>query len=310
METLTYSQIANCSRWMIPTFDRAFGKNGLGAMEVTNVAGLDRLRQILYQNFLRVVDLPQDEKDDLSHPESKWNLGFSIGKENLGNGFDLSKASFYFTGSNESIWPTSIPELKDNCMELCGMVENIVKGVCQHLELLTGYSIQNIRNIKGRLLYYYPGCDVEYWNSPHVDSGYITILLPDIYVDHETRMVIESTGNEGLYIQTPEDNLKIRTHGSSVIVQVGEGLQIQTGGKLVATPHCVKSSDHKTMARVACAIFIDVDQDEKMLMPENCTMEEIFCNQKFQSNLEKRWYNGISYANYCYNTFQKYYPET
>ncbi len=130
-----------------------------------------------------------------------------------------------------------------------------------------GMEMKCTEKVKGRLLYYFPqeekeeeadadgdaethqsgSGEFDSWIGWHNDSGFLTALAGDIYVDHDTGEVIpkdQIDPKAGLYIQDRNGSLrKINIPDDCLAVQIGECLQIISGGSVVATPHCVKGAD-------------------------------------------------------------------
>ncbi len=94
-------------------------------------------------------------------------------------------------------------------------------------------------------------------------------------------------------------------------IQLGECLQIISGGLLVATPHCVRGCKHTpNVARVSLPCFLDTQVTFPLSMPEGCTREDVFRNtvQQRVPPLEERWKsNGVIFAQFLGDSFQSYY---
>ena len=285
------------SRWVLRDFRNAFFPGGPGIISISNVPGLNEVRQSLYKNIREMIQLPTLEV--LEDKGSNYNIGFSKGREQTGATRDDFKGSFYFRDGEESKWPDEIPQMKGNCMKLFSLLRPVIEDVKGHICELTGHDVSAIGDVKGRLLYYYPNCDTEYWNSEHVDSGYLTVLLADEYIDHNTGERIEHDDDSGLYIK----GLPYAVHGpSSLSIQIGEGLEVMSGGALSATEHFVKASRMKDVARISCAIFFDVRPEYRMFAPENAKL-----THTFDTKFGDRWSDGITYGDYSSKTFRKYY---
>lgn len=97
-------------------------------------------------------------------------------------------------------------------------------------------------------------------------------------------------------------------------VQLGECLQIISGGLLVATPHCVrgcKQSNH--VARISLPCFIDTPILFPLSMPLNHTREDVFRNTVDQRvpPLSNRWKrDGVTFAEFLGDSFRGYYEWT
>ena len=137
-----------------------------------------------------------------------------------------------------------------------------------------GEEMRNTEKVKGRLLYYYPldaSADTkaesedpdtktkansneilntdDSWIGWHNDSGFFTALSGDMFVNHETGQCIpreEVDPNAGLYVMNRRgESVKVDIPDDCMAVQIGECLQIITGGVVVATPHCVRGVNPK-----------------------------------------------------------------
>jgi hypothetical protein len=140
-----------------------------------------------------------------------------------------------------------------------------------------GKEMKVTEKVKGRLLYYFPlnandndneekedddddlaqdqanesgdstNDNEDSWIGWHNDSGFFTALAGDLYVHHDTgrpipRQYIDP--NAGLVVMNRNgDRVKVSIPEDCMAVQIGECLQIVTGGKVVATPHCVRGVD-------------------------------------------------------------------
>lgn len=149
--------------------------------------------------------------------------------------------------------------MKDVVVSLANHIDHFVKEQCKEYNACIGTEMKNTQKVKGRLLYYFPqegnkgGTDrsdhdeYDSWIGWHNDSGFLTALAGDLYVDHDTGEIIptdEVDPRAGLYIQDRNGCIKhIQIPNDCMAVQIGECLQIVTGGYVVATPHCVRGAD-------------------------------------------------------------------
>ena len=75
---------------------QAFGRGGLGVILVTGVPGVEQKRERLLPLASAVQALPAAERQKLESPESRFNFGYSCGRETLEGGQpDTYKASYY-----------------------------------------------------------------------------------------------------------------------------------------------------------------------------------------------------------------------
>jgi len=130
--TISYSELKESNIDLSARIEEGFGPNGLGILSVKDVPGYSALRQNLLQLAPRLAGLPEEVKRELEDPHSRYNFGWSHGKEKLESGkLDMLKGSYYanplqdvptsnsyeiqrypsYCGSN--IWPrNSLPELE------------------------------------------------------------------------------------------------------------------------------------------------------------------------------------------------------
>jgi hypothetical protein len=94
-------------------------------------------------------------------------------------------------------------------------------------------------------------------------------------------------------------------------IQVGECLQIISGGLLVATPHCVRGCKQSSgVARISLPCFIDTPPNFPLSIPSGCVRDDVFRNTvaKRVPPLAERWSrDGESFADFLGNTFRVYY---
>lgn len=74
---------------------RAYGPSGLGALTIAGIPGYMEARYALLPLSHKIAHLPESEKVKLEHPESMYNVGWSHGKEKMGDKPDTSKGSYY-----------------------------------------------------------------------------------------------------------------------------------------------------------------------------------------------------------------------
>jgi len=76
--------------------EEGLGPRGLGIISIASVPGFPELRKSLLRLAPRIASLPEDVKKQLEDPDSRYNFGWSHGKEKLESGkLDTFKGSFY-----------------------------------------------------------------------------------------------------------------------------------------------------------------------------------------------------------------------
>jgi len=82
--------------------------------------------------------------------------------------------------------------------------------------------------------------------------------------ENEPSIVSPPSNTSGLYIRTRGGKLmKVSIPHDCLAFQTGEALQLATGGKLQATPHCVRAgSSDSTISRETFALFMNPNTDQ------------------------------------------------
>ena len=92
----------------------------------------------------------------------------------------------------------------------------------------------------------------------------------------------------------------------SLAFQLGEVLQIISGGSLVATPHVVKNSGrHTTTSRNTMAVFMDFTQDT-LLQTYGENPEQVYTKFSKAVTLENRWKPGMTCGDFHKATLNYY----
>ncbi|XP_077212064.1 uncharacterized protein LOC143858755 [Tasmannia lanceolata] len=245
--TISYSELQDKGGDLSTKIESAFGPNGLGIVSVSDVPGYHVLRQNLLCLSPRLANLPEEVKKELEDPDSRYNFGWSHGKETLESGKpDMLKGSFYAnpivdtptTASSviqrypsycrANIWPSNaLPELEIAFKALGKMMLDVGLMLAYHCDryvskvipVCDGEGLQQIllrsRCHKGRLLYYFPRQQSNYTR----DSGNMSSWC-GWHTDHGsltgltcgmfTRDGVEiacSDSSAGLYIKTRSDQI-------------------------------------------------------------------------------------------------------
>ena len=236
----------------------------------------------------------------------------------------------------ENIWPapSDVPEFEEQAKALGSLMREVVVLLAKHIDRFAAsfypdYEADYLFNqmattekAKGRLLYYFPlsaaeiaeGVSEDSWIGWHNDSGFLTALAGDMYVDEATGEQVPCPDPEaGLYVTTRDGtSTKVNIPSECMAVQIGECVQIITGGKIVATPHCVKGAKVAGVGRISFPLFIDTAPNVELKMPLDCTRDDVFAaaipNDKVPA-LDSRWKNGQSFGEFLDATFNVYYKK-
>lgn len=242
-----------------------------------------------------------------------------------------------------NLWPDCIVGFEGNAKHLGALMKDVVVHLAKHLDAfalehnpeypvgILYNAMKTTEKAKGRLLYYFPlnqtaGANIDdtdttpsedSWIGWHNDSGFLTALAGDMYVNDENgEEIAPPDPNAGLYVVDREDNVvHVSIPQDCMAVQIGECVQILTGGAVVATPHCVRgaiSDGTVSVARISLPCFIDTPPDVPLSMPSRgCTREQVLMAGVGSSRvppLSARWaHDGMLFGDFLQKTFSLYY---
>ncbi|KAI5291741.1 hypothetical protein KEM54_000801, partial [Ascosphaera aggregata] len=179
------------------TLTAAFGPSSLGIIVVKDLPPrFMELRAKVLSQASYLANLPEDELEALCSIASKYQVGWSHGKEALKSGkYDTLKGSYYvncsfyqdkrlqcippgkysdfaqFSTPNRWPSPSSMPSFRENVVELCSLIIDVavlVAGACdRYAEAnIEGYKKGYLQHVvktslttKARLLHYFPQTD-------------------------------------------------------------------------------------------------------------------------------------------------------
>ncbi|KAF7784578.1 hypothetical protein Agabi119p4_743 [Agaricus bisporus var. burnettii] len=139
--------------------------------------------------------------------------------------------------------------------------------------------IKDSQTTKARLLHYFPpdaamlaekGTEDD-WCGFHLDHSLLTGLCSAMFLRAEANgppaVVSSPSPSSGLYIRSRGGDLtKVSIPVDCLAFQIGEALQLATGGTLRATPHCVRvgsnSPDAINISRETFALFMGPNPDQ------------------------------------------------
>ena len=351
--------------------ERAFGRTGLGVVAIRGVPGFVEAKQAFLPMAHQLAHLPKDYLEEkLTDPDSLYNAGWSYGKEKLGDKPDLAKGSFYYNPVTDlpgtekdretyplsypgNVWPDDekIPGFQQAAKHIGCILRDATIELTRHLDKraharnpdsyppnFLQNAMKDTEKVKARLLYYFPLSSKkskkeqkDSWIGWHNDSGFLTALAGEIYVNHETGEIVDCPDPQaGLYIAGRGDNDNYDNSGSKehhveipsdcLAVQMGECTQIVSGGSFCATPHCVRGasslsnndSDHDgRIARISLPCFVDTPPTFPLSAPTNMSREvvlEAAVPHPKVPPLAKRWTgNGMTFGDFLQQTFSLYY---
>ena len=280
-----------------------------------------------------------------------------------------------------NIWPDEsvTPGFEDCAKSLGCLMKDVVVLLARHIDVFVSDVIENsdeskrklvkigaemekTEKVKGRILYYFP-LDIENgsaeekctnkttntitkkedsWIGWHNDSGFLTALAGDAYIDHTTGKILDKKyvdPSAGLHVMDRNGTVvKVDIPEDCMGIQIGECLQIVTGGAVVATPHCVRGADpyykytdiedennlkvKNNVARISFPCFIDTIPSFPLSVPGGCKREDVIkstvrsarsvddtsSSYSIVPPLEDRWVkDGMEFGVFLQKTFAMYY---
>ncbi|XP_010249859.1 PREDICTED: uncharacterized protein LOC104592277 isoform X3 [Nelumbo nucifera] len=267
--TISYSELKDKDLDLSTKIEDGFGPNGLGILSVSEVPGFPSLRQNLLHLSPRLASLPEEVKKELEDPQSRYNFGWSHGKEKLESAFKSLGKLIFDVGLM----------LAYHCDRYAS------KGMTRDDE---GFEkiLMCSRCHKGRLLYYFPAEQSDYaqdagsissWCGWHTDHGSLTGLTCGMFMRDGVEVPCPDSA-AGLYVKTRTNQIvKVVFQEDEIAFQVGETTEILSGGRLCATPHCVqapKGEQTYGVERSTFALFMQPDWDESLNFPKEVHLHQ------------------------------------
>lgn len=333
----------------------AWGPGSLGVVAVRGVPRWEELYMSVLKQAHKLAHLSPESLRAIEDEASMYNAGWSHGKEKLGDKPDLAKGSFYFNpladapGTEEdrakfpwalpkNLWPKEIPELEMHCKALGRVMQEVIGQLGKQVDRVMASKVQSYtanlgktlsetEKCKGRLLYYFPPKETgaaqgsavpeDGWIGWHNDSGFMTGLTPDIFVDDKDGEMIPNPDPEGagLWVVDRDGSaIRVRIPRDCMAIQVGECTQVVTAGEFVATPHCVRGcrpeyANGRKVARISCPCFVDTHPSFELRIPEGVSREEVLARGLSSKvpPLGERWEPGQNFGDFLGSTFRRYY---
>ncbi|KAJ6626840.1 Clavaminate synthase-like protein [Mycena sp. CBHHK59/15] len=223
---------------------------------------------------------------------------------------------------SKNIWPkeeAGVEDFETSFKDLGGFIFKVgceLAAACQpfalsHLNdasLSLPQLIGTSKTVKARLLHYFPPSPdsvlpaddepVDSWCGFHLDHSILTGLCSVNYIsmamflregESGVQTVSSPSSASGLYIRTRAGELtKVSIPADCLAFQTGEALEVATGGKLRATPHCVRvgaSPDAEKISRETFALFMQPDVDQHL--SSSCTFGQ------FSKKVFDEHYHGV-----------------
>lgn len=340
------------------SIEQALGPQGTGLIAIRNVPGFVEAKRAFLPQAHHLVHLPTEYLETtLTDAASLYNAGWSHGKEKLKDEEpDWAKGSFYYNPVTDcpgtpqdremyphsypcNKWPDRLPNFQSAAVALGKILQEAVVVLTKHVDALATTKVdtyekdflynalKDTEKVKARLLYYFPlpqnsnhSATEDSWIGWHNDSGFLTALAGDIYVDHTTGEIVDCPDPKaGLYVVNRNQQvLHVTLPFDCMAVQIGECTQIVTGGAVVATPHCVRGIVVDTtpttgdppspvVARISLACFVDTPPEFRLVMPASGSRDQVVQSVPRVPPLQLRWDAGMTFGDFLKRTFALYY---
>jgi isopenicillin N synthase-like dioxygenase len=308
---IKYDDLINMkdSKEIYQSIEEAYGKDGLGILIVENLPkSYYTVKSNLFNLGHQLAHLPQASLQKVERPDLNYSLGWSYGKEKFAGKADLLKGSYYANlyqlsspdpiPVDKNIWPQEVSDLQFFFLFLGGIIreagtlllnhiDNYIKSKYPSYDINYKKYIEDSKHNTGRLLYYYSkkhlkgisNPDEENWCDWHNDHGSLTGLSSAHYLDENGNEASDlNLTKTGLYIQNRKGEVVKVSYGKEDLAfQVGETLQIHSGGLLHATPHAVKVMDDipENISRVTFALFMEPNMEVPLSVPKEAKISDI-----------------------------------
>lgn len=254
--------------------------------------GIDQdLLTAFYDAFLGFTSRPLEEKEAMSRPDIWYQRGWTppdTERAVVAGGQPDFKECYFMAPEpvddiaaqeypeiySENIWPDGADTFKRTYESIGHQLHEVglylLRGAARALDL-EPFRFESA--VFGgphvtRALRYLPLNDTQVdtgilWGEEHTDFNLLTLLPGGRFIDPGAEYTQRPDEDCGLYLRTrPTDE---HPHGQMVqgkapagcmVAQVGQQLEILTGGKFLATPHVIKAPKTPAFSRVSMAHFI------------------------------------------------------
>ncbi|KAJ7225919.1 Clavaminate synthase-like protein [Mycena pura] len=324
--SIAYEDLVSSPLSLTNHIEKAFGSS-TESLGIIIVRGLPPIYSVYRERLLKLsyafAKLDGHVRERYADPRSRYNFGWSHGKEIMNGKPDVLKGSYYANPVVEN--PDVSPALQEAYPEyynknICTFLgpngdeigvdgfENAFKDLgkfifevgCQLAIACQPFALSHLNDssvplpelistsntVKARLLHYFPPTGdsppaddndaVDDWCGWHRDHSILTGLCSAMYLqehDSGVDIVPSPSPGSGLYIRTRGGDLrKVSIPVDCLAFQTGEALEVATGGKLRATPHCVRvgpTPGADKISRETFAVFMQPDVEQHLT--NSCT---------------------------------------
>ncbi|CAN6327343.1 unnamed protein product [Urochloa humidicola] len=294
--TIPFADLRDRGKDLSGKIEEGLGRQGLGIVSITGVPGYPELRKRLLRLAPRVANLPEEVKKQLEDPSSRYNFGWSHGKQKFESGkFDTLKGSYFANPvlnvpttddalvtrfpsyCRPNIWPTDdLPELETAFKDLGKLVLEVGLMLAHHCDCyvmnqeLGPCAGESLEQTLARSSKQKEDQSVSSWCGWHTDYASLTGLTCALFMRKCEEIPCPDSG-AGLHIRSRDNQVvKVTFEDDELAYITGETAEILSRGHLRATPHCVKapsSEDASLVDRSTFALFVQPNWDKKIKIP-------------------------------------------
>lgn len=272
-------------------------RHGYGTYGLVTIAGhgIDPAEvDAYYADFIAFTDRSAEEKAPYNLPEIWYQRGWTPpnteaavvahGRRDFKECWfaaplplDQEAGAFFPELFAENVWPPDMPSFRDRHIALGAKLHEVgrllLRGCERSLGLDGGTFDELIAGAAHvtRSLRYLPVSQREIdanilWGEEHTDFNLLTLLAGGRFYDPEGRPCAKPDDRSGLYLRTRADAdhprgrmVAGRPPAGHIVSQVGQELEILTGGLFHATPHVIKAPGTPGYSRASMAHFVHVN---------------------------------------------------
>lgn len=266
--------------------------------------------EAFYDSFIEVTDRDEAEKQTWSMPDIWFQRGWTppnTEKAIVAGGQPDFKECFFIAPEPtdpigklnypqiyaDNVWPNDAETFRTNYMSIGHQLHEVglslLRGCARALGLKPFRFEESVWQGPHvtRALRYLPLTEEQVetgvlWGEEHTDFNLLTLLPGGRFLDEDVNYCPRPDDRSGLYLRTrptkehPRGQMvQGKTPPGCIVAQVGQQLEILTGGTFLATPHVIKAPGSTGYSRVSMAHFIHLHSQQVLFPLEPFQDEEI-----------------------------------
>ena len=336
LEILSYNNLKE-NIDLSESIEKAFGDNGLGIILVKDIPNLELLRETLLKLSKKLASLPINIKEKYTYSNDncldegyRKNLAMNNQEsfcanplyDNIMVNDDLKIKYSKLLSSN--IWPDKeLPDLKTAfknlgitmiqvsfwiLMQCDKYLHKITNGV--HENNTFYHMISNSQVYRGNLLHYSTNeekKDNDEYNMC-INSESLICHVNPMYLSKNDN-ILHDSDNNFMYIKDKTGRkIKINIPNNCLALQIGETLQILSGGYLKANPYYVKLCQKPQISIEQFTVCVDCFPEQPLELPKYSKTYDEIVNTQYDidsiSNLKDRLKGCTIYYDFVKNTLK------